>query len=289
MPTLDLDDLVKRISELESAADDVESRDKLLSIVDGAMSIAKKEAAAKSEGAKREAANQAAILLEQMNARLREVEKDLLVAASRARGDADIDIPSEEEQEHVESAVDPLSSLLQMGIGRTGIAEALEKADIDEDKKKDIQAQLSKLPELTSDFIKSLPTMFTYDKTNLCKATLGMGAVAAGIAVLAVGLSATNPIGWVLLGGALLSFGIGLAARAIKEHKQVMKERAEKGEKVETVLDAAKDALAEKKKSFIQSMPGPAQSLAERAVGKAEELARNEGVKRLRAAVDRPN
>jgi hypothetical protein len=281
MPSLG--ELADKVSELQKLSDDAQIRKQLLGVVDGAIDAAKKEAAAKSEEGNKTLANEAAILLAELNKRLADIELDIL------RGERDSEPgPASDEADKVEEVFEPLSALLQMGMDKTGIKSALDAANIGEDKKKSISEQLSQLPELTNEYINALPTMFTYDRKNLGKATLGMAAVAAGVAILAIGLSATNPVGWLVLGGAILGFGISLAAKAIKEHKNVMKERAEAGEDIETPLDVARDVLQEKKKSLINSAPKPAQHIIGSALEKAEELAKNEGIKRLKAAVEKP-
>ncbi|MBT4963861.1 MAG: hypothetical protein HOI53_03835 [Francisellaceae bacterium] len=269
-----LEALVAMVGEIEGKnKGDANTTAALLRIVNDAVSLQNKESFNIQEFGKKQAAEAAAVTFQAMLESLTGIESSMLKSKP---GDGPASV---EEERAVINAMNPMQQLMKAGLDSGLQASQLGNAVsmLPVGQQQGVQNSLSKLPDVTCDFVDSLPTMIQYDKKNLAKAGIGMGAAAIGVGLLVFALTASNPVGWCLLGGAILAFGISMAAKAIKSHKDEMQHRADEGLEVTNPLEVGMDALNEKKNSMINSLPGHAQGVAH----KAAELAQTEGFKQL--------
>lgn len=251
----ELDDLIGRAEELVSQGISGEGRSRLSEIITGAISLHEESLRAGSlqDAALEEANKRSVRQLKELNEHMNELERlwderMSLVRMQTSMSAEEADGLDEREERAVERSMSPIGNMVAGGVSRANFGSATKY--LTGGLKEDFDKNLSEFPEVVSEYINSLPTMLKHDRTNLTGATLGVGAAVAGLAIVAVGLNASNPVGWCILGAMVLGFGISLAIKSLKKHKEKMREREEAGLDTSTIVDDVR-AGVERKVDYV--------------------------------------
>ena len=158
-----------------------------------------------------------------------------LVETSEAEGPA-----TERDRDTVERTLGIAGKLLERSLASERLAKAQES--IPKDSKQMVQNYIEYLPVLIEDYMSNFKSMLKTDKSSLGKSTVGIAIAAAGIGILAMAATASNPVGLALLGGLAICIGVSMAKRALAKHKLNVKEKA-KAEAKEDVPEEELEAL----------------------------------------------